>query len=73
MSLYVDGERVAHDETVVSGHSFDGYWRVGFDNLDSWGQLMPTQRVFAGDLSYAAVYRVALTPEQIREQWNLGR
>ena len=73
MSLYVDGERVAHDETVVNAQNFDGYWRVGFDNLDRWGDETPTQRVFAGDLSYAAVYRVALSAEQVREQWNLGR
>ena len=73
MSLYVDGERVAHDDAVVSAQSFEGYWRVGFDNLDSWGTDTPTQRIFAGDLSYAAVYRVALTAEQITRQWNLGK
>ncbi|WP_374008680.1 sigma-70 family RNA polymerase sigma factor [Leifsonia sp. LS-T14] len=73
MSLYVDGERVAHDDAVVSAQDFDGYWRVGFDNLDSWGPDTPTQREFTGDLAYAAVYRVALTAEQIRAQWNLGK
>ncbi|MGO4298583.1 sigma-70 family RNA polymerase sigma factor [Leifsonia sp. RAF41] len=73
MALYVDGERVAYDGTVTTGQSFAGYWRVGYDRLDNWGPATPLQHAFAGELAYAAVYRVALTPEQIRAQWILGR
>ena len=73
MALYVDGERVAYDRTVTTGQSFAGYWRVGYDRLDNWGPATPSQHAFAGELAYAAVYRVALTPEQIRAQWVLAR
>ncbi|MGO4533855.1 sigma-70 family RNA polymerase sigma factor [Leifsonia sp. 2MCAF36] len=73
MSLYVDGERVAQDEAVTTAQAFAGYWRVGYDNLDNWGPDTPSRRAFAGDLEYAAVYGIALTPEQIRAQWELGR
>ena len=72
MSLYVDADRVAHDGTVVTAQVFDGYWRIGFDNLDNWGAATPSQRAFSGSLAYAAVYRTALTSDQIRTQWVLG-
>jgi len=71
MALYVDGHRVAADSTVTSGHDFAGYWRIGADNLDNWGPDTPSTRAFAGTLAFAAVYRTALTAEQIRTQWEL--
>jgi len=71
MALYVDGQLVATDPAVTSGHAFTGYWRIGRDNLDNWGTETPTTRAFPGTLAFAAVYRTALTAEQIHTQWEL--
>ena len=71
MALYVDGQRVAADPTVTSGHAFTGYWRIGADNLSNWGPETPSTRAFTGSMAFAAVYRTALTAEQIRTQWDL--
>ncbi|MEV8213778.1 sigma-70 family RNA polymerase sigma factor [Leifsonia sp. NPDC077715] len=73
MALFVDGQQVAADPTVTSGHAFAGYWRVGADNLANWGAETPNTRAFPGTLAFAAVYRIALTAEQIRTQWELCR
>jgi|GEM_PF-1446871 len=71
MSLYVDGELVAHDGSVTTAQQYAGYWRVGYEHLHNWGPEEPSNWIFTGSLSYAAVYRTALTAEQIREQWRL--
>jgi hypothetical protein len=71
MTLYVDGEQVAHDGGVVEAEPFAGYWRVGDDSLDNWGPDTPTQRLYNGKLAYAAVYRSALTAAQVLTQWEL--
>ncbi|MGH1549879.1 LamG domain-containing protein [Leifsonia poae] len=73
MALFVDGQRVASDPTVTKAQAFAGYWRIGGDNLDNWGPETPSTRAFSGTLAFAAVYRTALTAEQIRMQWELCR
>jgi len=71
MALYVDGARVAQDTTVTQGHQFDGFWRIGADNLDNWGPETPSSRQVAGTLAFAAVYSVALSADEVLAQWKL--
>jgi RNA polymerase sigma factor (sigma-70 family) len=71
MNLYVDGERVASNPSVTRAQSFSGYWRIGYESLFNWGADTPANWIFGGTLSHAAVYRSALTAEQVRAQWKL--
>ncbi|MDN4598229.1 sigma-70 family RNA polymerase sigma factor [Leifsonia virtsii] len=70
MKLYVDGALVAHDPSVTRAQQFSGYWRIGYESMFNWGPLEPTNWVFGGTLTHAAVYSTALTPEQISAQWR---
>ncbi|MGN7799850.1 sigma-70 family RNA polymerase sigma factor [Leifsonia sp. 22587] len=72
MALYVDGEPVASDPSVTHAEGFAGFWRVGYDTLGNWGPDTPSRYQFSGELAYATVYSVALTPAQIQAQWELS-
>ncbi|GAB3174355.1 hypothetical protein GCM10027059_46410 [Myceligenerans halotolerans] len=64
LRLYLDGELVATDTDATSAQSYNGYWRVGGDNLNGWSPSSPT-RDFTGDIDEVAVYEHVLTPEQV--------
>jgi hypothetical protein len=70
MRLYVDGQLVAADPSVTRGQAFSGYWRIGYESMFNWGPQAPTNWIFGGTLSHAAVYSTALTAEQIAAQWR---
>ncbi|WAX55907.1 PKD domain-containing protein [Jatrophihabitans cynanchi] len=61
MSLYVDGQLVATNPQTQA-QSFNGYWRIGGDNLNGWGA---NNAYFAGTIDEAAVYPTELTPAQV--------
>jgi PKD repeat protein len=71
IALYVDGTRVASKPSVVSAQVFDGYWRVGGDNLSGWTSV-PSSRAFAGTIDDVAVYPTALTAAQIDQHHQVG-
>ena len=59
MALYVDGARSrANGQTNNQG--YNGYWRVGGDNLGGWPN-QPTSNFFDGTIDDVAVYPTALT------------
>lgn len=63
MKLYVDGVVVAASG-VTSNQPYNGYWRVGGDNLNSWpGQ--PTSAYLQGSVDEFAVYGVVLSSTQV--------
>ena len=55
MELYVDGERVGYDASVTTAQGYNGYWRVGGDNMTGWPN-QPTSTYFAGTIDEVAVY-----------------
>ncbi|MCZ2825176.1 MULTISPECIES: PKD domain-containing protein [unclassified Modestobacter] len=57
--LYVDGKEVASRTDAVSAQPFNGYWRIGADNV--WSGA----RTFTGSIDEVAVYPTALTAAQI--------
>ncbi|MTD15291.1 hypothetical protein GIS00_15215 [Nakamurella sp. YIM 132087] len=73
MRLYMDGALVASDPTTFTAENTTGFWRVGWDNLTSWGVNMPTQFAFIGNVAWASVYTVALTPTQVAQHYNSGK
>jgi PKD repeat protein len=71
MNLYVDGARVANRSDVTSGQSYQGYWRVGGDNLANWTNR-PTSNYFAGTLDEVAVYPTVLPAAAVTQHYQLG-
>lgn len=69
--LYVDGAQVASNILVFGADNFNGYWRIGFDNLTGWPNA-PTDFYFTGSLAFASTYTYALSPAQVLAQYNAG-
>lgn len=64
MSLSIDGKRIAQRSDVTSGQDYQGFWRIGGDNLGGWpGQ--PASAFIAADIAQVAVYSAPLTQQQI--------
>ena len=70
MKLYVDGQLVGAlpDNTA---QDYNGYWRVGGDNLASWPNR-PTSDYFTGQIDEAAVYNRVLTDQEVTEHYLKG-
>lgn len=67
MRLYVDGV-LAGTNPQVNAESYTGYWRIGGDR--TWGGASGPW--FNGSIDEAAVYGLALTPEQVSEHFTLN-
>lgn len=62
--LYVDGKRVGRDPATTSAEAYQGYWRLGGDNLTGWPS-QPASAFLAGTIDDTAIYDEALTWEQV--------
>lgn len=69
MALYMDGAVVAQDGLVNAAESTTGYWRLAYDNIDSWPNT-PTNRYFNGSLDDAYIYSRALSAAEIAQLYN---
>lgn len=69
MTLYVDGLLVGADGGTTSSDDYQGYWRVGGDNLSGWPSV-PTSNNFAGTIDDVAIYPTALTRTQVRDHYT---
>jgi len=69
MILFVDGLKVTSRVDTRTGASYDGYWRVGGDNLSGWPNR-PTSDYFAGRIDEVAIYRTPLTGNQVRAHYT---
>ncbi|MET8329331.1 LamG domain-containing protein [Streptomyces sp. NPDC005181] len=70
MALYVDGQLRASNILFSGNESYNGYWRVGGDNLASWPNR-PTSDFFAGQIDETAVYPTALSSSTISAHYAL--
>jgi PKD repeat protein len=68
MALYVDGVRVGFRADTTVGAAYNGFWRIGGDNLSGWANR-PTSDYFAGAIDEVAVYSNALTGKQVRDHY----
>lgn len=71
LQFYVDGVLIGTDPTVTTAENFNGYWRVGGDNLNGWSN-QPSSAYFKGDVDEVAVYDSPLTPNQVAWHWSLS-
>jgi signal peptidase I len=71
MRLYVDGVQVAKDTTVSAAQNFTGYWRIGYDNIDSWPNA-PASYYFQGAVAHAAVFPAVLSATEVADQYGAG-
>ncbi|MBT2517544.1 PKD domain-containing protein [Streptomyces sp. ISL-90] len=70
MKLYVDGQLVGSlpDNTA---QAYNGYWRVGGDNLASWPNR-PVTDYFSGQIDEVAVYDRVITPQEVTAHYSKG-
>ncbi len=68
MTLYVDGARIGHNG-VTTNQSYNGYWRVGGDNLGAWPS-QPTSNYFAGSIDEVSVYNHTLSLSDVVSQYS---
>jgi hypothetical protein len=70
--LYMDGVNVASNATFTTPVSYSGYWRVGYDTVNTW-PTSGTNNFFTGSMKFAAAYSVAFTPAQVQRHYNFGK
>lgn len=68
MQLFVDGAAVAGRTDVTGAWPFDGYWRVGGDNLSNWPSR-PTSRYLNGQIDDVAIYPAVLPLSRIQAHY----
>ncbi|WP_347756893.1 PKD domain-containing protein [Agrococcus sp. ProA11] len=71
MRLYVDGALVGSDPSTVAAQAYNGYWRIGGDNLNGWPNR-PSSNFFNGRIDEVAVYPTALTSGQVMSHYTTG-
>jgi len=69
MRLSVDGKLVGARADTTSGQVYNGYWRVGGDNLGGW-PAQPSSSYFAGTIDDVAIYPSALTAQQVAAHYQ---
>ncbi|RXZ71955.1 PKD domain-containing protein [Agromyces albus] len=68
MKLYVDGQLVGTRPENTS-QAFNGFWRVGGDNLSGWPER-PVTDYFSGQIDEVAVYDRVLTPQEVTAHYS---
>ncbi|WP_285241002.1 PKD domain-containing protein [Arthrobacter sp. G.S.26] len=68
MQLFVDGVLVGSRADVTSAWQFDGFWRLGGDNLGSWSNR-PTSRNINGQIDDVAIYPAVLPLSRIQAHY----
>jgi hypothetical protein len=68
MAMYVDGVNVGTNTTTTNAQSYNGYWRVGGDNLSGWPS-QPTSSNFIGTIDEAAVYSFILPASSVSQHF----
>lgn len=69
MTLYVDGQSVGTNGSITSAQVYNGYWRIGEDNLTSWTSA-PSSFFFNGSIDDVRVYNRALSAAEAKALYN---
>jgi alkaline phosphatase len=70
MELYMDGQLVASDPNVTFAQAYDGYWRIGGDNLGGWPNVGASS--FVGTIDDVSVYGRQLDLVDVVRHRGLG-
>ncbi|WP_421732521.1 alkaline phosphatase [Cellulomonas sp.] len=70
MELYLDGVLVATNPNVTFAQAYDGYWRIGGDNLGGWPNVGSTS--FVGTIDDVSVYGRQLDLVDVVRHQGLG-
>ncbi|WP_426625424.1 PKD domain-containing protein [Leifsonia sp. McL0607] len=68
MRLYLDGKPAGARTDVTAGQSYNGYWRIGGDNLGGWTN-QPSSNFFAGDIGQVSMYPTVLDKTTVTNQY----
>jgi signal peptidase I len=71
MQLYVDGALVASNTATTAAQVYNGYWRIGYDNLANWTGT-PASNYFAGSLAHVSIYNTPLSAAAVAAQYTAG-
>ena len=71
MALYVDGQQVASRSDVTQGQAYNGYWRIGGDNLNGWPS-QPSSNFLAGSIADVAIFPAVLTGATIANEYTVA-
>ncbi|MBO1756846.1 LamG-like jellyroll fold domain-containing protein [Allobranchiibius sp. CTAmp26] len=69
MRLYLDGQLADSDTTVTSGRSFNGYFRIGDNDLQGF-PAAPTSNFINASVYNAALFGSALTAAQVSAHYD---
>ncbi|MCW2506973.1 MAG: Signal peptidase [Modestobacter sp.] len=73
MRLYVDGGLVASGTASTVAETTTGYWRIGYDSLDSGWPNYPASAWYAGALAQVSIYDTVLSATQVKQAWDVRR
>ncbi|KRB37164.1 PKD domain-containing protein [Microbacterium sp. Root180] len=70
--LFVDGALAASDGGIQGAQEYDGYWRIGGDNIGGWpGQ--PNSYYFNGQLDDFAAYSRTLSENEVDDHYRIAK
>jgi len=69
--LYVDGIRRGTDTGTTTAQNYNGYWRMGYDDLTGWPSA-PTSNYLAASIDEARVYTRQLSDGEIDNDHTAG-
>ncbi|WP_375477266.1 LamG domain-containing protein [uncultured Jatrophihabitans sp.] len=67
--LYVDGAQVASSTAATKGQAYDGYWRVGGDNISASWAGAPTSKYLKGSIGDVAIFPVVLSASTVAAEY----
>jgi hypothetical protein len=69
--LYVDGTLVASNLTAITTANYNGWWRIGQNNISGWPST-PSSYYFQGAIDEVSIYSRPLTATEIQAIYNAG-
>jgi gliding motility-associated-like protein len=67
LNLYVDGVLQGSDPSVTTAQNYTGYWRVGYDQIQSPWPSPPTSKYFNGNVDDVYIYNVVIPSSSIAQ------
>jgi Concanavalin A-like lectin/glucanases superfamily/Immunoglobulin domain/Carboxypeptidase regulatory-like domain/Immunoglobulin I-set domain len=69
ISLFVDGVLAEKNPAVTDAYVYNGWWRIGENNLNSW-PFLPSSYYFNGQIEDAAIFNRPLSSNEVVELYG---